>query len=128
MKVNVSKPVLGYDGAPVTEPDPKPDNPQNTKEITYLTVLTTALNTTLPEDSQMNAIDKSRCYLLTMRAHQSSEVLFNEEERALIMSRVGKVYVAPLIIGRAAEFFGKGISQSDDSQVQNAAADAQPAN
>ena len=77
----------------------------------WRTIIRVALNSLAKDEEKMNEVDTSKCFDLTNRAFRTEEVEYNVEELGFIMGRIKKIWVSPLIAGRAEELFNKEIKQ-----------------
>jgi hypothetical protein len=96
MIVNVTEPVLDYEGKPVKDGD---------KDLLWKEVIYQALNAILPNEQQ-TVEDKTQCYRLTTRCFQTDQPDFTLEERLFIIAKIQRIY-SPLVAGKAQEFFDK---------------------
>ena len=97
MKIKVTQSVLDYEGKPQI-------SGEGGKELTWRSVITTALNTTIKDES-MTGADKARAYLITVKIHSTEEPDLDLGERSFVLDRIEKVFISPLVYGRAKEFF-----------------------
>lgn len=135
MKIKATSSILDYDGLPLKENEIKLskqilkvykklcDNNNITSpfqiidnfekeieksELTYRAVINNALNSLIYENDKpevMTATDKSKCYEITKKLFDSKEPDFTEDQIDLIIKRVEKIYLQPLICGRIKDVF-----------------------
>lgn len=132
MKVKVAEIILDYDGTQLKENEVKINRETLTnlenlvkngrtsfqiledikreaekKPLNYRSVINYALNTPAQEGNgfeNMSINDKALCYEITKKIFSSEEVELTNDEIKLIISRVDKIYIAPIICGRIKEF------------------------
>ena len=97
MKYKVTETICDYDGKPLkVEKD----------DLTWRTVIHTALNSKLTEDAQLPKEKVMLCYDMTRRAFEHEEVEFSVSEVAFLLDRILKTY-NKIVVGRAEDYFNK---------------------
>lgn len=100
MKIDFSKPIIGFDGQPMkeaTEPNGQ------AKPVTLKTVCTNALMATKPKDS---GAEKLRKFKLAMDIQGNGETDLKAEDIALMKDLIGEFF-GPLVVGRSYELLEK---------------------
>lgn len=97
MKFKVTEGILDYKNQPIKEGE---------EQVTYRGVFNMALNS-FEQEEKPTSEEKAKCFQLTLKLFSNNEVDLSVDERALIKSRVEKIYNSPLIFGRVTEFLEK---------------------
>lgn len=108
MKINVTKPLLDYEGKPVLNPQEPPEAGSTTMpERTPSTprgIIFQALNSA-EQNEVITPENKAKYFHITQLVYKTKEVSFTRSQENIIIERVGKFY-GPLIYGRILELFG----------------------
>ena len=97
MVIDITQPVLDYEGKPVKE-----TNAEDSPILTWRSAFYMALNNFSREEQPTGDI-KTRCYQITQKLFASKEVDLTVDQRSLILERVRKIFNSPLVCGRAEE-------------------------
>ena len=96
MKYKILETVNDYAGKPILN-DGKP--------WMWKDVIISALNG-MVKNEEMTADEKVKCFKLSMMAYQNDEVEYTAEDVTFILKRIQMLF-APIVVGRADEFFNK---------------------
>lgn len=125
MKIDLNRPILDYDGSPITQQKQVPiikcekcgnettlnyqalENliKQYSKQVTFKEVVLGAINT-LTQKDELNATDKGKIFDISNKiATSKGNVDLPQEDWTLIKQRIGNISI-PLIVGRFNELLG----------------------
>lgn len=93
--IDFTAPIIGLDGKPMMNGDPKEPVPLTLGEVAI-----TALESTIEEDKQATGADKFKRDELARKVYKQKYVVLTSEEISTIKERIGKSYGA-MVVGAA---------------------------
>lgn len=108
MVLNVTDLIVDYKGETLKTTEDGKERNQIWRDIIF-----TALNNNRQEE-RLNEEEKLKCFRISMMVLSNDEVDLTIDDWTFVKGRIDKIYFAPLIIGRAAEFFDPKVEKKEE--------------
>jgi hypothetical protein len=117
MRINVTQPILDYEGKPITTPEFKDGKQSGERGFTLRDAIVMALNNPV-KDETLLAEQKAKIFAITNKVYADKEIKLTVDESAFIKERAGKVDLSALVYGRIVEVLdGDGAKTTDGAST-----------
>jgi hypothetical protein len=113
MKIDIRQPILDYQGEPITESQPDPEDAKKVIQIPkpLREYFSTALNNAVPNET-MTGDDKTKAYEISTKLFAHNEPNLTSEQITFLKDRILKVFINPLVCGRLIDI----LEQNDERE------------
>jgi hypothetical protein len=113
MKIDIRRPIVDYQGKPITEPQSDPEEPRRIVQVAkpLREYFSTALNNALPDET-LTPEAKTRAYDISTKLFASNEPNLTSEQITFLKERILKIFISPLVCGRLIDI----LEQNDERE------------